>query len=116
MTLADVLVNRSGLATYTLGPQDRSILSLSGSSQQLMPANPNRRSFNIQNTGTADIVVTFVAATAAANSLGCYEIPPSAMLSAEMLGGQVPKGACQIIGTAGQPVTADETYGYPRRV
>lgn len=114
-TLPDVRVNRSGLNTYQLGPMDRSILSLSGSSQQLMPANVQRRGFNIQNTGANDIVVTFTAAVAAANAVGCYEIAPGALLSASMFGEHVPKGACQIIGTAGQPVTADETFGYPVR-
>lgn len=113
--LADINVNRSGLATYSLGPRDRSILSLSGSSQQLMPANPGRRDFFIENTGANDIAVTFTQATAALNANGCIEIAPGAALSASLLGEQVPKGAVFVIGTAGQPVYAHETYGYPQR-
>lgn len=108
----DIAIN-TDLATYAVGPKDRSIASLSGSSQLLMPANPDRRDFVIQNIGANDIAVTFVDATAAANA--DIEIAPGSMLSASMLGEVVPKGAIYIIGTAAQPVYAHETYGYPQR-
>lgn len=112
--MPDVNIN-TGLATYAVGPKDRSIASLSGSSQLLMPANPDRRDFLIKNNGANDIAITFTTAVAAANANGSIEIAPGDALSASVLGEMVPKGAIYVIGTAAQPVYAHETYGYPQR-
>lgn len=110
----DVAIN-TDLATYALGPKNRSIASMSGSSQLLMPANPDRRALTIQNCGANVLYVTWLAAVAAADASGVVEIAPGAAISASLLGEMVPKGAIYVIGTAGQPIYAEETYGYPQR-
>lgn len=104
-----------GLATYNLGPKDRSIASLAGTSQQLMPANPLRKAFFIENDGANVIYVTWTKATAAADAVGVFELAVGASVGAskpEM----IPKGAIFVLGTAGQPIYAEETLGYSERV
>lgn len=105
-----------GLATYAVGPKDRSIASMSGSSQLLMPANPLRKSFFVQNDGANVMYITWTKAVAAADVAGVYEIAVGANIGADYIGEQVPHGAMYVLGTAGQPCYAEETLGYFERV
>lgn len=104
-----------GLATYNVGPKDRSIASMSGASQQLMPANPLRKSFFVENDGANVIYITWTKATAAADAVGVFELAIGASVGSRIPSEDVPKGAIFVLGTAGQPVYAEETFGIPER-
>lgn len=92
-----------------VGLVDSSILSLSGSSQQLMAENPSRGALQIMNTGSANIGVRFVPLggtrtdyPAAIAGIGTFTIVPGG--SYEPDGGWIPQNAIEVIGTAAQPV------------
>lgn len=91
---------------------DKSISSLSGSSQLLMAENQTRGAVLIMNTGTSNIGIAFATlgstATAAIGSAGTYTLVPGGSYVGGD-GGFVPVNAIYVIGTAGQPVTASET-------
>lgn len=101
-----------GLATYNVDPKDRSIASMSGASQLLMPANPLRKGFFVENDGANVIYITWTKATAAADAVGVFELAIGASIGETYLKGAVPKNAIYILGTAGQPVYAEERLGY----
>jgi hypothetical protein len=103
-----------GLATMAVGPKDRSIASVSGSSQLLMPANPLRKSLTIENDGANVVYVTWTKTAAAADAGGVYELAIGASISFDGKD-MIPKGAIYVLGTAGQPVYAEEHLGYPDR-
>lgn len=90
----------SGNATYA----DISIASLTGSSEQLAAANTNRKVLFITNIGTAVVNVNLTGGNAAA---GAGSFPILAGGSA-LFDTNVPTNQINIIGTAGQPVTAYE--------
>lgn len=113
--MPDQYVNTTGLQTYSLGPKDRSIASATGGIQLLMPANPFRRDFFINNDGAATIYVSYLTATVVASAVGVLPIPAGSSLEASMLGEMVPKGAFYVLGVAGQPIFAHETLGYFER-
>ena len=99
-------------SSSNVGLIDKSISSLSGSSQLLMAENETRGAVMIMNTGTDDIGIAFApiggTATAAIGSGGTYTIvPKGSYIGGD--GGFVPVNAISVIGTAGQPVTASET-------
>ena len=91
---------------------DKSISSLSGSSQLLMAENQTRGALHIMNTGTSNIGIAFATlgstATAAIGGAGTYTLVPGGSYTAGD-GGFIPVNAIYVIGTAGQPVAASET-------
>lgn len=99
-------------SSSNVGLVDKSISSLSGSSQLLMAENETRGALYIMNVGSSNIGVAFApigsAATAAIGSAGTFTLIPNGSLTAGD-GGFVPTNAIYVIGTAGQPVTAAET-------
>jgi hypothetical protein len=99
-------------ASSNVGLVDKSIASLSGSSQLLMAENETRGALYIMNVGSSNIGIAFApigsTATAAIGSSGTYTLVPNGSLTAGD-GGFVPVNAIYVIGTAGQPVTASET-------
>lgn len=104
-----------------VGITDRSIASLSGSSQLLMGQNSQRGALLIQNTGNANLgfaiasttepsqdgTITNGVVTAAIGSAGTYTLLPAG--SYEPDGGFIPTGAIYVIGTASQSVAAFES-------
>ncbi|SRR6266567_2597131 len=106
-----VTVNASGQISTTatpaagITPTDRTITSLSGSSQQLMAANAARHSLTVQNTGNANIGVNPTGGTAVIGGAGTLTLAP--------LGSYTPAiptlSAVTVIGTAGQPAYANES-------
>lgn len=111
------LVDSNGNLQVTLGgtgasfalplgitPTDRTITSMSGSSQTLMAANASRHSLNIVNTGNASIGVNPTGGTAAIGGAGTLTLVPNGSYSPA-----VPTlSAVTVIGTTAQPVYADE--------
>ena len=104
-------------ASTGIGITDRSISSLSGSSQKLMSQNLQRGAMVINNIGNANIGVLLAAlsedgsdttGTAAIGSAGTYTIVPNGSWTMGD-GGFIHLGAVYIIGTAGQPVSAFES-------
>ena len=100
-------------ASSNVGLVDKSISSLSGSSQLLMAENETRGALYIMNVGSSNIGIAFApigstATAAAIGSSGTYTLVPNGSLTAGD-GGFVPVNAIYVIGTAGQPVTASET-------
>ena len=99
-------------SSSNVGLIDRSITSLTGSSQLLMAENETRGALYIMNVGTSNIGVAFApiggTATAALGTGGTYTLLPNGSLTAGD-GGFVPVNAVYVIGTAGQAVTASET-------
>jgi len=81
---------------------DKSIASLSGSSQVLLIANPDRRYLLIQNTGASNIGVNLAGSTAAIGGSGTITLFPGG--SYEPASDFMPTNPVNVIGTAGQPV------------
>jgi len=94
----------AGTGTYLL--IDRTITSLSGSSQSLMAQNMNRNMLILNNTGNASVGVNLVGGTAVIGGAGTITIVTngSLVLDSNQIG-----NAINIIGTAGQPFAAFET-------
>ena len=99
--------------------RDKSIASLSGSSQQACAPNGNRQFLLIENTGTANVGVNFsgpnsggsqtttgIGNVAAIAGAGTVTVVANGSLIFEGLA--VPQNAVNIIGTAGQPVVVIE--------
>jgi len=84
---------------------DRSIASLTGSSQSLAAANANRKILFITNPGATEIWVNLVGGAAVANGAGSVPILPNGSI---LLDTSAPTGAINVIGTAGAVVTAYE--------
>ena len=92
--MPDPYINTSGLVTRTYAPKDRSIASMSGASQQLMPANPLRKAFVIQNDGANVLYVTWINAAAVADAAGTYELAVGASIALDnRYSDNIPKGA-----------------------
>lgn len=87
--------------------RDCSISSLSGSSQSLSVANPNRKYLGIFNTGNASVYVNVTGGTAANTGISSITINSGNALIWKMPDG-VSRNAITIIGTSGQPVTCTE--------
>lgn len=94
----------SGSQAIGITPTDRTITSMSGSSQQLMAANSTRKSLNIVNTGTSNIGINPTGGTAIIGGAGTLTLVPQGSYTP-----RVPTlSAINVIGTAAQPVYADE--------
>lgn len=82
---------------------DKSIASLSGSSEALLTQNMTRRYLMIFNpSATNYIAVNPTGGTAALNGAGCITIPPLKMWEPEPF---IACNAMTVIGTAASPVT-----------
>lgn len=85
-------------------PTDRTIVSASGSSQQMAAANASRHSLNIVNNGNANCGINPTGGTAAIGGAGTLTLAP--------LGAYTPRipslSAITIICTSGQPIYGDE--------
>lgn len=96
----------SATASQPVGitPTDRTIVSTSGASQQMMAANAARHSLTIVNTGNANCGVNPTGGTAVIGGAGTITISP--------LGAYTPRiptlSAVTIICTAGQPIYGNE--------
>jgi hypothetical protein len=106
----DPYVNRGGLVTRNIGAINRSIASLSGSDQTLMEANPLRKAFHIQNTGTSLVTMSWLTAGATENASGVYELLAGESISSDRMinRGCTPVSAITVKGTAGQSLHAEE--------
>jgi hypothetical protein len=88
-------------AAYT----NRSIANLSGASEQLMPANANRRVLIVSNEGATAVAVNIVGGAAALNTAGSITIAAGGNI---VLDTYPPTGVINIIGTLNADVTAFE--------
>ena len=96
----DMHVNRDGLKEPVRGNQDRSITSLSGSSQALVPARASLRKRLIFKNGAAIAAINIIGGTAAIGGAGCITLQPYEGLA--LTGRDCPLAAVNVIGTAGQ--------------
>lgn len=94
----DPNVNREGLSTRVYGNIDRSITSLSGSSQLLMPASTGQRKRIIFANGAATAAVNIKGGTAAIGGAGCITLQPYEKIA--FTGDDCPMDAIYVIGTA----------------
>ena len=90
-----------GGVTYT----DKTITSLSGSSQTLIAANAARKSLLFKNGATA-VAVNILGGTAAIGGAGCMTF--QAYESFSLTGADCPVGAITVIGTAANYIGAFE--------
>lgn len=90
----------------TFSPADCSKASLSGSSQNILSANPQRRYLFIQNTGTSSIGVNIAGGTAAIGGTGTITLLPGTSLEYTATG--LPTAAVNAIGTGSQPLACIE--------
>ncbi len=91
-------VNYSGLSNRTRGNVDRSIASLSGSSQALVPASEALRKRLIFKNGAAAAVLNLKGGTAVAGGANCVTLQPYEGLA--LYGQDCPKDAITVIGTS----------------
>lgn len=92
-----------GDTTNTVLNADRSIASLSGSSQSLLSQDMTRSFVMVHNPGNATIAVNPTGGTAALNTAGSFNITVNGTMTFNT--GSIPGNAMTVIGTAGQPVT-----------
>lgn len=97
--------------------RDKSVLSLSGSSQLALGPNGNRQLLQIENAGTSNVAVNFsgpatggtgtdgVGNVAAIGGTGCLTIVPTASV---ILARVVPQNPVNVIGASGQPIVIIE--------
>ena len=99
-------------SSSNVGLVDKSISSLSGSSELLMSENETRGAIHIMNTGSSNIGIAFApiggSITAAIGGAGTYTLVPNGSYTAGD-GGFVPVNANYVIGSAGQLVAAAAT-------
>ncbi len=89
--------------------RDCGISSLSGASQTLVVANPNRKFLGIYNTGANTVFVNAAGGTAAITGISSIALPPNYSLIYQPVNGAgVSNNAITIIGTSGQPVACFE--------
>lgn len=105
-----VAVGAEGFAVTTAIPSgtytDKTITSMSGSSQTLIASNAARKSIVIQNTGNANIGVSLSGGTAVIGGAATITLTPGTSYTTG--GDFVPTNAITVIGTAGQAVAAFE--------
>lgn len=90
---------------YTL--RDCGISSMSGASQSIAVANPNRRFLGIYNTGNASVYVNVAGGTAANTGISSIIVTSGSSLIFQGANG-VNRNAVTILGTSGQPVSCFE--------
>lgn len=95
--MRDVSINTTGLKTVTSGLIDRTITSLSGSSQTLANANPARKKLILKN-GAANAGVNLKGGTAAIGDAETITLLPYEGLV--LSGKECPLGAITVIGTS----------------
>lgn len=103
--MPDIYVNYTGLVNRTVGNIDRTITSLSGSSQTLMAANPLRNRIIIKNGGAA-CAINLSGGTAAIGGAGCITLQPFEAFT--LSGRDCPQTTVTVIGTAANYVNALE--------
>lgn len=91
-------VNYTGLMTRTRGNVDRTITSLSGSSQTLVSASEALRKRLILKNGAAAAAINLNGGTAAIGGAGCLTLQPYEGLA--LYGDDCPKSAVTVIGTS----------------
>lgn len=94
----DPHVNYVGSVTRTRGNVDRTITSLSGSSQQLCAASESLRKRLIFKNGAAVAALNLNGGTAAIGGAGCITLQPYEGLA--LYGKDCPKTAITVIGTS----------------
>lgn len=92
------------VATYALS--DCSVSSLTGSSQSLVAANPQRKYLLIVNSGANNAYVNLAGGTAATSGISSAQISPQGTVL--LSGATVARNAVTVIGTSAQPVTCYE--------
>lgn len=85
---------------------DKSLPALSGTSQVLLIANPDRRYLLIQNTGSENLGVNLAGGPAAIGGPGTVTLFPGG--SYEPDAGFIPTNPINVIGSEGQPVLCFE--------
>lgn len=112
--MTDAAVNTVGLVTRDYGAKSRSISSLSGVLQLLMAANPLRKSFSIQNTGNAEVIVNWKVVGGVGLSADSVELAPGDLLNSDRLlnKGCTPVSDIWVMGTSGQTLFAEEWLAY----
>lgn len=103
--MRDTSINTTGLKNVTRGLIDRSIASLTGSSQTLMEANPIRKRFIFKN-GAASVGLNLKGTTAVIG--GADTVTLLAYEGIALSGKDCPKGAITVIGTSTNYVSAYE--------
>ena len=108
-----VLMLFSDGAFAQVGPaytnRDCSIASLSGSSQTIAVANPNRKFLGIYNSGATTVWVNVAGGTAAVNGTSSIVLPSTySLIFSAQPGAGVASNAITVIGTAAQPLTCFE--------
>lgn len=98
------LAQASTTTNYALA--DCSISSLSGSSQQVVAANPQRQYLMLFNSGANTVYVNLAGGTAA--SSGASSIPLGVGASVVVNGANVSRSAVTVTGTSTQPITCYE--------
>jgi len=104
--IADPYVNRRGLTTTSLGNIDRTITSLTGSSQTLIPAATRPRKRLIIKNGAAPAGINLLGSTAVLGGAGTMTL--QAYEGITLTGADCPQGAITAIGTAANYITAFE--------
>jgi hypothetical protein len=87
--------------------RDCGISSLSGSSQTIAVANPNRKYLGLFNSGNASVYVNAAGGTAASTGIASIPVTSGGSLLFKLPEG-IPRNAITIIGTSGQPVACFE--------
>jgi|ERR1700693_149504 len=93
--------------TPTFTERDCGISSLSGSSQQLVAANPNRKYLGVFNSGANTVYINSSGGTAATSGIASIGVAAGNALVWKLPDG-LPRNAITIIGTAAQPVACFE--------
>lgn len=85
--------------------RDKSIASLTGTSQKACDQNGSRQFLEISNTGNADAAFNYMGGTASLTGTGCVIL---ASKSSRVYDRWVPQGQVNVIGTTGQTLTVIE--------
>lgn len=88
--------------TRTVVVNDNSIASLSGSSQQIVPANATRSLLIFFNDGNANAGINLAGGTAVIGGAGTITLVPNGSMT--FVTGSIPENAINVIGTSGQPL------------
>lgn len=97
--------------TVPAKPRNRSVIS-AGATQLIMPANPLRKGFFIENNSDTVWYLSWITATVVADASGVFELVPGASISAQINTDNVPKGAIYGLGTNLKTLYAEENIGY----
>lgn len=104
LTIFSIPARADTPSLYSLA--DCSISSLSGSSQSLIAANPQRKYLMVFNSGANNAYVNLAGGTAATS--GASSVVLGVGSSVVISGTSISRSAVTVIGTAAQPVTCYE--------